>query len=63
MKTLTITIHAENFSEHINELEKEKDNIFLDIIKKLVRNNRAEGTIEKSRSKIDYIFYDEAEGG
>ena len=61
MKTLTPIITAENFSECMNELGKEKDNIFLNISKQLNGNNRADGIIEKDRSSITYIFYDAAD--
>ena len=61
MKTLTIVINAENFSECINELVKEKNSIFQDISKKLTKKNKAKGYIEKDRSNIRYSFCDEAE--
>jgi len=60
-KILTIIVNASCFSEAMNELKKEESNIFLDIDKKLIGNNRAEGFIEKDRSNIEYVFYDEAD--
>lgn len=59
-KILTITISGESMSENFNELEKEKSNIFKDLDQKIAGKNSAEGSIEKNRSRIDYIFYDEA---